>query len=152
VKLAVIACASLALVACRDPATPRHAAHGAVLAVAQATRIAAELCEAKATSIYESGDKPAAYALIEKCEHGYAVAVPAIRAAAYAVDAWGAAETNGKAACAVSGAMIGLREIVEAVTVAGVKLPREVDDGIQAASWLIQVAGVAECVLPEKKQ
>ena len=138
---------ALVSVACRDPQTPRHAAHGAVLAVAQATRLTAELCEEEATAEYEAGKKDAAYALIEKCKHGYQIAVPAVRAAAYAVDAWGNAEKNGQAACAVGEAMVGLRELVYAVQGAGVKLPREVDDGIQAASWLIQVSGVAECAV-----
>ena len=146
-KTVALYLAAVAAIGCRDPQTPRHAAHGAVLAVAQAVHITAELCEAKATATYEGGDHAAAYALIEKCKHGYDVAVPAIRAAAYAVDAWGNVAANGKAACLVSESMMGLREIVEAVSAAGVKLPREVDDGIQAATWLVQVAGAVECAV-----
>lgn len=130
----------------RDPVSPRHVARGAVLAVAHATRVADHVCAAEAKA--RIADIDVSIRLATRCAEGYDVARKALEAAAYAVDAWGAAEDTGAAVCAVSEGAAGLRMMVAALNAAGVvALPAEVHDGLAAAAWMAGVVVGGKCTV-----
>jgi hypothetical protein len=135
-------------VACTPSRSPiaRHIAHGAVLAVAQGMVVATDVCLVEAKRIDSTGDEVAAVALAEKCAANYKLARKALVVAAYAVDGWGDAAANGKAVCAVSEATAALRLTIEVLRTAGVvDLPREVGDGLAAASFIAEQVESRSC-------
>jgi hypothetical protein len=138
VAAALALCA--ALTGCMPKAkTPiaRHIAHGAMLAVAYGVRTATDLCLVEVNRIDATGDEVRAVTLAEKCRTNYKTAYKALNAAAWALDGWGNADANGKAVCAVAEATVSLRLTIEVLRQAGVvDLPREVGDGLAAASFL----------------
>lgn len=138
--------AALVLVACTPAKSPtaRHMARGAILAVAQAVKVADHECATLAKAKYDGGDLDGAIALAEKCEKGYEAARHGLVAAAYAVDAWGSSH-DGDVACAMVEGVEGLKAIVAAVQSAGGVLPADVADGIDAADWVVKAAGGAAC-------
>lgn len=133
-------------VGCARPApqTARHMARGAILAVAQAVKIADHECASIAQKMLNNEDMAGAIDLAGKCQKGYDIARHGLLAASYAVDAWGSAG-NEQVACAVMEGVDGLQAIVAAVQAAGGVLPTDIADGIAAAEWIVTVSGGAAC-------
>jgi hypothetical protein len=148
---ALVAIAIVAVIAGCNPAkapVPRHVAHGVVLAVAHAVKAVDLLCAQRAQQLYDDGKQDAALTLADTCAEGYGIARKAVVAAAYAVDAWGDAEANGQALCALGSGVQSLNATVAVVTAAGVKMPREVTDALDGFEALSAVVGGACRVRP----
>jgi hypothetical protein len=129
VPLLIFAIALSSILGCaqaKEP--PRQNARGAVLTLARAVHEADRTCAEFATSnvIRE---------LARSCATGYAIARPAVVAAADAVDAWNLGR-SGEVLCAIARAADGLEVMAKAMRAEGADVPYVVDDALALAAPL----------------
>lgn len=116
---------------------PKHALTGAVLTVAYAMAATDKLCADRSESLYASGSKDEAVKLAERCSSAYKAVRSSLVLAAEQASQGGERD----ASCTAQKAVEAMRDIVRLLDAS--KRP-EVQDGLSAALWLVDVYGRCE--------